>query len=98
MIPAARRDGEPDVRDHARPRRVEDFLDAARRDAPEVAISAGPVVARLLQRLVLKSPRIARQESRFALGAVVLIAARLPRPATILRCNDSRSGTRCRHT
>ncbi len=51
MIAALRRDGEPDVADHAWAIGLENFLLAARRNRPRIAIAARAVEAGLLERL-----------------------------------------------
>src|ERR1019366_8474717 len=65
MVAAARRDREPDVRNHARAGRLEPLPDTARGNRPTVAVAAGRVVTGLLQALVAMRPRVRRKESSY---------------------------------
>src|SRR5215510_2432882 len=62
VILALRGDSEPDVRNHAGAFLVIDLLRLARRDGPAVAVAAGQVVARLLERAIILAARVPGEE------------------------------------
>src|SRR6266849_3272445 len=68
-------DGEPDVRNDARPGGVKQFLCRARRHRPGIGVAARAVETGLFERFVILRAGIAREKSRTA-GAFARLALR----------------------
>src|SRR5262249_41183729 len=84
VILALSGDGEPDMRNHAGAFLVIDFLCLSRRDGPAVAVAAGQIVARLLERAVILAARVPGEE----------VIARLLSPALLLSLRRRRRKSR----
>src|SRR5581483_3391988 len=72
MIHSLRGNGKPDMRNHAWPFRLEQILRSARMDRPAVRIASSAVIAGLLERPVILSADIGRQEAGGTFGATAL--------------------------